>query len=151
MRHQHYALFALLSLVIAGPVGAQSQADLATQVREAERAFAATLASRDFAAFALYVADEAVFFDGQSATRGKTAVVESWKPLFQGASAPFSWEPGVVEVLDSGTLALSSGPVFNPEGKQVGTFSSVWRLEPDGRWRVIFDKGCQVCACARTP
>lgn len=29
----------------------------------------------------------------------------------QVAEAPFSWEPAQVEVLDSGTLALSSGPV----------------------------------------
>ena len=45
-------------------------------------------------------------------------------------------------MLDSGTLALTSGPVFDPQGKQIGMFNSIWRLEPDGRWRVVFDKGC---------
>ena len=58
------------------------------------------------------------------------------------ADAPFSWRPEVVEVLDSGTLALTSGPVRDPTGKQTGTFNSIWRREPDGRWRVVFDKGC---------
>jgi ketosteroid isomerase-like protein len=60
--------------------------------------------------------------------------------------APFSWEPEHVEVLASGTLALSSGPVFGRDGTRIGTFNSVWRLEADGRWRVVFDKGCPPCA-----
>jgi ketosteroid isomerase-like protein len=72
-------------------------------------------------------------------------VAEGWKPFFEGAAAPFSWEPETVEVLDSGSLALSSGPVRDPEGKQIGTFSSIWRREADGHWRVVFDKGCPVC------
>jgi ketosteroid isomerase-like protein len=103
------------------------------------------MATRDVQAFASYLADEAVFFGGQKALRGKAAVVEGWKPYFEGPKAPFSWEPEVVEVLDSGTLALSSGPVRNPEGRQVGTFNSIWRREADGKWKVVFDKGCPVC------
>jgi ketosteroid isomerase-like protein len=52
-------------------------------------------------------------------------------------------------VLDNGTLALTSGPVFDPGGRLVGTFASIWRREPDGRWRVVFDKGCPVCETPR--
>ena len=36
-------------------------------------------------------------------------------------------------MVDSGTLAFSTGPVFDPEGKRTGTFNSTWRLEKDGR------------------
>jgi hypothetical protein len=32
--------------------------------------------------------------------------------------------------------------VFDPQGKRIGTFNSIWRRETDGRWHVIFDKGC---------
>ena len=49
----------------------------------------------------------------------------------------------MIEVLPSGTLALSSGPVFDPDGKKVGTFNSIWRRERNGKWQVIFDKGCR--------
>jgi ketosteroid isomerase-like protein len=48
-------------------------------------------------------------------------------------------------VLDSGTLGLSSGPVFGPDGKQTGTFNSIWRKKADGKWEIIFDKGCPYC------
>jgi ketosteroid isomerase-like protein len=125
--------------------------DLAAEVRAAERAFAKTMADRDLAAFTTHVASEGVFFGRKGALRGRDAVVESWKRWFEGKEAPFSWEPETVEVLDSGTLALTSGPVRDPAGTLMGTFTSIWRLEPDGQWRVIFDKGCDVCETEKKP
>ena len=122
---------------------------VADQVRSAEQAFAGTMAARDHAAFSRHIAEDAVFFDGEKAIRGKAAVVAAWKAFFERTNAPFSWAPEAVEVLDSGTLAHSSGPVLDPAGKRVGTFNSVWRREPDGVWRVVFDKGCNVCDCAK--
>ena len=70
----------------------------------------------------------------------------AWKPLFDSPQAPFSWQPEAVAVLDSGDLGLSSGPIFDPEGKRVGTFNSVWRRNEDGSWRVVFDRGCPPCS-----
>ena len=128
-----------------------SNAGLTRQVREAEIAFAKTMADRDHDAFASHVADDALFFGGQSVLRGRSAVAAGWAGFFEGPKAPFSWEPEQVEVLDSGTLALSTGPVFDPEGKRVGTFISTWRREADGVWRVIFDKGCPPCDAPATP
>lgn len=132
-------------LVMAGPAEGETTAEFAAQVRAAETAFAASMAGRDLAAFGSFIADEALFFGRRGVLRGRTAVVEGWRPFFEGRKAPFSWAPETVEVLDSGTLALSSGPVYDPEGKVTGTFSSIWRRESDGRWRVLFDKGCPVC------
>jgi ketosteroid isomerase-like protein len=126
--------------------GAASPAALEDEVRAAERAFAKTMADRDHAAFQSFVSEEAVFF-GREAQRGRAAVAAAWKPYFDGPQAPFSWEPETVAVLASGTLALSSGPVYDPDGKRAGTFNSTWRKEADGRWRVVFDKGCPPCDC----
>jgi ketosteroid isomerase-like protein len=117
----------------------------------AESAFAHTLAARDSQAFTRYVARDAIFFGGKGATHGRAAVEKSWQPFFEGAAPPFSWAPENVEVLESGNLALSTGPVRDPSGKQIGTFNSIWRLDPDGQWRVVFDKGCPVCNCAKAP
>ena len=52
-------------------------------------------------------------------------------------------------MLDSGNLALSSGPVRDPSGKLVATFTSIWRQEGPGTWRIIFDKGNDVCDCPK--
>lgn len=126
---------------------ARTNEELAQQVRAVELAFAQSMADRNLEAFARHLAAETVFFSRQGVLRGTEAVVEAWKPFFAEEEAPFSWEPAQVEVLDSGSLALSSGPVRDPEGKQVGTFTSIWRLEADGVWRIIFDKGCPPCDC----
>jgi uncharacterized protein (TIGR02246 family) len=136
-------------LLASGVTGAAADtAALEDQVKAAERAFAKTMADRDHTAFATFLADDAVFFSGQQPVRGRNAVVAAWAKLYEGPVAPFSWDPEVVQVLDSGTLALSSGPVKAANGNVVGQFNSVWRREPDGRWLVVFDKGCDVCECA---
>ena len=88
------------------------------------------------------MAEEGVFFAGDVPLRGREAVVEGWARFFDGPEAPFSWHPDLVEVLASGDLALSSGPVLDPTGQVVGRFNSIWRKEADGAWRVVFDKGC---------
>jgi ketosteroid isomerase-like protein len=144
-------ILALLTVALAGPAAGESTEELALQVREADTAFAKSMAARDHGAFATHVADEALFFGGKGVLRGKEAVVEGWMRFFEGPDAPFSWEPEQVEVLDSGTLALSTGPVRDPQGRRIGTFNSVWRREADGRWKVVFDKGCPPCDCPPKP
>ncbi len=119
------------------------------QVADRERAFAKTMTDRDHAAFATFVSDEAVFLTDPVPLRGRQAVADAWARFFTAREAPFSWEPDVVEALDSGTLALSTGPVRNAQGRLVARFTSIWRLEPDGVWRVIFDRGNEVCDCAK--
>jgi ketosteroid isomerase-like protein len=115
---------------------------LKRQVFVAESSFAASMAQRDLEAFASFVSSEAIFFGDTAVMRGKRAVIDGWRPFFEKPAAPFSWKPEAIEVLPSGTLAYSSGPVFDPSGKKVGNFSSVWRREPDGSWQIIFDRGC---------
>lgn len=138
-------VLAAVAFVLAGPLTAQSgpAADLTRQVFAAESSFAATLASRDIEAFASFIAPEAVFF-GKNPIRGRDAVLAAWRSYFEGADAPFSWKPETVEVLPSGTLALTSGPVHDANGTLTNTFTTIWRLDPDGKWRVIFDKGCPI-------
>lgn len=132
---------AVLIAAILGAGHAAAQTDLAAEVEARETAFAATMAERDFNAFLTFISPEAVFFDGNEPLRGKEAVADAWAPFFEGSSAPFSWHADVVEVLASGGLALTSGPVRDPSGAEVGRFNSVWRREPDGVWMVVFDKG----------
>jgi ketosteroid isomerase-like protein len=140
----------LMMTLVAATTPSHAQIDgagIATQVRDVERAFAKTMADRNHDAFVSFLSDEAVFISEPQTLRGRQAVAAAWKRFYEAPQAPFSWEPDRVEVLDSGTLALSSGPVRDPEGKRVGTFNSVWRREAGGSWRIVFDKGCPPCDC----
>ena len=145
---------ALILALVAGcalqspGTAADDRASLERTVRDTERAFARTMADRDHAGFTRFLSTEAVFFAGARALRGRDAVASAWKPFYDAPVAPFSWAPETVEVLDSGRLALSSGPVHDPAGRRIATFTSIWRLESPGVWRIVFDRGCD-CSAAR--
>ena len=135
----------LLAVALAPPAAAGTNTELADQVRKAESRFAKSMADRDHAAFTSLLAPDAVFFGGKGVLRGKAAVAAAWKPFFEKPQAPFSWTPAEAEVLDSGTLGMTSGPVYDPSGQRIGTFNSVWRRAKDGSWQIVFDKGCPPC------
>ena len=137
----------LLAVVFAISSGAwaNDQTSIGLEVAAVERSFAQTMVDRDHEAFVSFLSDEAVFISGPMALRGKQAVAEQWLLYFQGPQAPFSWEPETVEVLESGTLALSTGPVRNADGSLLATFTSIWRQEEPGVWRIVFDKGNRAC------
>jgi ketosteroid isomerase-like protein len=121
------------------------------EVADTERAFAKTMADRDFAAFKSFLSDDAIFFSGpgQTPIRGKQRVADAWQRFYDKPEAPFSWQPEQVQVLESGELALSTGPVRDSKGKLFATFTSIWRREAPGQWRIIFDKGNDICDCAK--
>lgn len=127
--------------LLAMNASAQAPEAAKAEVLAAERAFARSMAERDFAAFGRHIADDTRFFGGGKVLRGKAAVLADWKAFFDGPQAPFSWDPDQVEVLDAGQLALSTGLVRGPKGEVTARFTSIWQRQADGRWLVIFDKG----------
>ena len=145
-----YLVLTFCFVLITGNAPASDEPALdafAQQVMDTESAFAETMAQRDFEGFVSFLSDEAIFFSGATPLRGKQMVADTWKPYYEGQDAPFSWKPEHVEVLESGTLAFSSGPVFDPQGTRVATFNSIWRREANGQWRIVFDKGSVACNC----
>ncbi|MGL4576565.1 MAG: YybH family protein [Burkholderiaceae bacterium] len=131
----------------ATPGAAPDPQVLQKQVADAETAFAKSMADRDLKAFAFHIAEDAVFLNGGKPLRGKAAIVEFWKRFYTAPNAPFSWKPELVQVLPTGTLAHSSGPVHAPDGKLIAHFYSTWRLESPGVWKVVLDNGYDACNC----
>ena len=138
----------LAILVFCAALGATDPVEVAGQVSRVaaevearEIAFAKTMTDRDFDAFLSFISPEAVFFNGHEALRGREVIASGWASFFEGPAAPFSWHPDLVQVLESGQLALTSGPVRDASGAEVGRFNSIWRKDTDGLWQVVFDKG----------
>lgn len=149
LTHPHVIGLAI-GLLLASIAAAASRDELREQVRATERGFARSMADRDIVAFESFLAPDTVFLSGAKADRGAKEVVAAWRPLFTGP-VQFSWEPDKVEVTGSGTLAMSSGPIYDPTGKRIGTFNSVWRRERNGKWKIVLDNGCPACNCSPAP
>jgi len=130
----------------ADPVPADARVALAEQVRATEIAFAKTLADRDVKAFRAMIAPDVIWL-ADVPLHGPDQVLTRWQKFFDAPQPPFSWSPEIVEVQEGGKLALSTGPVVNSAGKRVGTYTSIWRREPSGDWKIIFDRGCPACDC----
>ena len=133
----------LLLMIIAAP----ALADLTDDVRCREIGFSKTVETQDAAAFRSFIDADARFV-GNSVRHGPDAVAEAWSNFFAEIGPTIKWRPQIVEVLENGTLALSRGPYRltdtdeeGNEGEYWGTFNSVWRLNDDGKWRVVFDAG----------
>ncbi len=114
-------------------------ADAIEDVRQTELAFAKAFADQDKEKFFSFLTDDATFLSSFGTLRGKPAVMEVWSRFFSGPAAPFAWAPDRVTVSHDGTLASSSGPVFDPDGNHSGSFQSTWRKQADGTWKIIFD------------
>ncbi len=139
-------LLLVMSLFIMQSNYTKNTGSLEQEVSEVEKAFAKTMADRDFEGFKTFIDDEAVFWGANGPLRGKREVAEGWKSLFESKQAPFSWQPETVMVLDSGNLAYSTGPVKDDKGVVNFYYSSVWRKNDQGEWKIILDKGQKVCS-----
>jgi len=100
-------------------------------------------------AFESFLSEDTVFFSGPKPLHGKQAVMGFWGRFFKDPAAPFSWEPALVEVLQTGALARSTGPVRDPEGKLFACFDSIWRQEARGQWKIVFDHGMGPQECEK--
>ena len=151
MKRMLVAMF--LAVLVAGlaPAGAEPEdtMDLRESLRQTELAFAASVKDRDQEAFARFLADEAVFV-GASVHRGRQAIVAAWQVFFGEDAPKLEWWPEIVEIGDGGDIGLTRGPYrlsyLDQDGKEQvseGLFNSVWRLQEDGTWKIVFDMGCE--------
>ena len=122
-------------------------ADLEQDVRCREIGFSKSVETQDREMFATFIDPDARFV-GAKVDRGKDVITEAWSVFFSGDLPSIQWRPQIIEVLGSGDLALSRGPYRiidkdeNGEAREAwGTFNSVWRMNADGEWLVVFDAG----------
>jgi ketosteroid isomerase-like protein len=111
---------------------------------DAEREFARTARDKGWRdAFLEFFADDAIAFS--------PAVIKAKERISKQPSQPFSeieliWEPRTGDVAASGDLGWLTGPsritnYLKDKKANTGCYLSVWRKQPDGRWRVIIDIG----------
>ncbi len=135
------------ALIVCSLVAPAALADLADDVRCREIGFSKSVEAQNREWFASFIDPDARFV-GNSVMRGTEAISEAWSGFFAEDGPPIKWRPQFIEVLEDGELALTRGPYRmitrdeqGIETEHWGTFNSVWRLNTDGEWRVVFDAG----------
>jgi ketosteroid isomerase-like protein len=140
------ATFVAGFILVTGLVTAQDAIppELAAMA-DTEREFARTAKVKGWRdAFLDFFADDAIAFAPQ--------VMPAKDRLRKQPSTPFSefellWEPRTGDVAASGDLGWLTGPSTSINHKAAdqkprhGCYLSIWRRQPDGRWRVFIDVG----------
>lgn len=137
----------LLFVFVSSSVVAGEQKPLKGEelLRQLEANFASDVAKNGHAAFLNYFAEDGVEvvdgggFDNKDAMRKQP-------PWPDGTS--LTWTPIKAEMSASGDLGYTYGnyiyTVKNKEGKLVanyGKYTSIWRKQKDGQWKVVVDVG----------
>jgi ketosteroid isomerase-like protein len=143
MKNSSLVLFVLIAtLSFAAKQKSAKGSDLLFQL---EADFAADVARHGHDAFLTYFAEDGVEvvdgggFDTKDAMRKQP-------PWPDGTS--LTWTPAKAEMAASGDLGYTYGnyvyTVKNKEGKLVanhGKYTSIWKKQKDGQWKVILDMG----------
>lgn len=107
-----------------------------------ERAFASLAKTAGIrGSFLAYFAPDGIIF------RPRPMRARDWYTSRPPSKAALSWYPAYARVSADGGLGFTTGPselrVNGPDDPEVnhGTFVSLWRVEPDGSWKVALDAG----------
>ena len=137
-------LFAALVVALVGAFPlAGAPAELRGELKslvEAERDFSKTSEKKGIReAFLTYLADNAILFRPK-AVSGRQYMTD--QPEDRGK---LTWTPIFAEISAAGDLGYTTGPYeYRPAGSDGvghGHYVSVWKKQPNGKWRVVIDLG----------
>jgi ketosteroid isomerase-like protein len=134
--------FIVVALVLSACASApRAEAPTAAPVVAAERAFAADAAQRGWAAaFRSYAAPDAITLSPDPINAHEQLA------QFQGdGETNLDWRPAYAGISRGGDFGFTTGP-FQFRGREgiVGHYFTVWKRQPDGSWKWIFDAGTDV-------
>jgi len=116
--------------------------DFRDEIWEVESAFS-RMASEEGVekAFLSFAAPDAVLNRDNKIYHGAAGIIESFN---SSRNTPFSltWKPDFIDVSASGDMAYTYGKYnYQIQGKDPveGIFHTVWRRQPDGSWRFVYD------------
>ena len=116
---------------------------------QVDREFDQATAEKGAEGWASYFAENGSILPGTGAPiTGPEAVRAYMASSFARPGFSLRWQPTRAEVWIPGKLGYTLGrweqKARTPEGKTEllrGTYVTVWRKQPDGRWRIILDTG----------
>ena len=118
------------------------------EIIQTEKDFAEMAGSKGISEAFLFFADENAVLERNNVLHiGKQSIADLFSNNEQSsAKAELSWVPDFVDVASSGDLGYTYGrysyTVTDSDGtvtKTQGIFHTVWKKEPDGSWKYVWD------------
>ncbi len=145
MKTHTIVLLPLLLLAATSFAKKEKSAKGADLLRELEANFAADVAKHGHDAFLTYFAEDGVELVDGGGINTKDAMRKQ-PPWPEGTT--LSWTPVHAEMAASGDLGYTYGNYVytakNKEGKLVanyGKYTSIWKKQKNGQWKVVVDMG----------
>lgn len=120
------------------------------QLLQADRDFADATHARGIEGWMSFFADDAIRIKYRGGmAKGYEAVRATDTPLISDTTITLNWQPIDARVFKDGTVGITIGTsqIVNRVGPKKGEvayrgrYTTLWRREPDGRWKVIMDTG----------
>jgi len=100
-------------------------------------------------AFDAYMAENAIMLrNGTGPLTGRDAINKNFENFPKNAT--LKWKPIMAEISQSGDFGFTIGDwelsTVDPNGhekKGFGNYISIWKKQPDGSWKFIFDSGTE--------
>lgn len=147
-------LFLVLVFVLAGAIilATRSVSTMAAtanvarfeqELKDADLKFARETAARRLEGWMDFFADDAATIQNGKVITGKAALRDFYKEIFAGKNFTLTWKPTKAEAAKDGSLGYTYGDYEAREGESIshGMYTTVWRRDGSGQWKVVLDLG----------
>lgn len=141
-----YALVLVLSLASFVSTQTQNESSAIAQMVETERAFARMSKEKGTTeSFLAFIAEDGILFRPK-AVKGRQWLIDNPRP--PAAKTPWlHWAPSYAFMARSGDMGYTFGPweyrseITDKDAVAFGHFLTVWKKQPDGKWKFAVDLG----------
>ena len=150
MKKQSMIIYGLIFLVFScdSDLKMTSAEKWKKEIMETELKFAKMAEEESiYKAFSTFAAENAVINRDNQLISGRDAISNHYnKPEFTNGDVSLLWEPIFIDVAYSGDLGYTYGHYTytyrDSLGNSIeskGIFHTIWKKQPDGRWRYVWD------------
>jgi ketosteroid isomerase-like protein len=97
---------------------------------------------------AFFAPNGSMLSDTSKPTTGLAEIRAEMEPVFKDSTFTLRWNPTKAEMMIPGVIGYTVGRWErirkNKEGKRMkstGTYSTTWKKQPDGSWKIVLDSG----------
>jgi ketosteroid isomerase-like protein len=149
MMKRTYQFLIYCFLLPVGSLLAQELNDEAAHLMQLDRDFDKATAERGVDGWVAYFAPNgSMLSDTNKPTTGLAAIRADMEPAFRDTNFTLRWHPTKGEMMIPGVLGYTVGRWERTRRvkdgtviKKTGTYTSVWKKQPDSSWKIVLDTG----------